>query len=143
MAFGHALAMSHRAQSGGLLSAELLTNGSFATDTVWVKGLNWTIAAGVASVSAPAAASRLYQTLTLVVGALYRVEFTISGYVGGAAQVRLTNGGTTGTTFMSAVANGTYVAYAVLAATATELSFVAPNSAAVYSIDNVSLKRVL
>jgi hypothetical protein len=74
---------------------------------------------------------------------MYRVVFTVSGYVGGSAQVRLTNGGTTGTTFTSAIADGTYIAYATLASAATELSFIAPNSSAIYSIDDVSLREVI
>ena len=35
------------------LGQELLPNGDFATDTVWTKGVGWTIAAGLATCTTP------------------------------------------------------------------------------------------
>lgn len=135
-----------RAIAGGISSPiigpEMLANGGFDTDTVWTKGLSWAIAAGVATVTTPVAASALTQAVSPVVGATYRVTFTVSGYVGGAASVRFRNAGANVVTFTSAIANGTYTADVVLTGAADELAIVAPNSLASYSVDNVSLKRV-
>lgn len=145
MAFGLALGMPIGESRGGVfaLGPELLANGGFDTDTVWVKGVSWAISAGVATITTPASLSALTQTVSPIVGRLYRVEFTISAYVGGAASIRFRNSGANVVTFTSAIANGTYIAFATLPATANEFSIVAPNSLANYSVDNASLRVVL
>lgn len=125
-----------------IIGPEMLLNGGFDTDTVWTKGLSWVIAAGVATVTTPASLSALVQAVSPVVNATYRVTFTISGYVGGAASIRFRNAGANVITFTSAIADGTYTADAVLPSAADEFAIVAPNALASYSVDNVSLKRV-
>ena len=82
-------------------------NGGFATDTDWVKGTGWSIAAGVASCSgAQVADSDLSQTptsITLASGMEIEVTFTVSNYVAG--NVTAVVGDTEGT---DRSANGTY-----------------------------------
>lgn len=141
MALGLALPMAKPIQYA--LGSELLTNGDFGVATNWVLGASWAVASGVATVTNPAATSLLSQAIGLTVGALYRVQYTVTSYTGGGLFVRFTNAGASVTTLSSASATGTYTAYAVLIGTADSLSFVAPNSLASYSIDNVSLKKVL
>jgi len=125
-----------------LLGPELLANGGFDSDTVWTKGLSWAIAAGVATIVTPVALSSLTQSVSPTIGATYRVTFTVSGYIGGAASVRFRNSGANVVTFTGVAANGTYTADVVLPGAANEFAIVAPNSLASYSIDNVSLKQV-
>ncbi|MCH7909826.1 MAG: hypothetical protein IIB38_09445, partial [Candidatus Hydrogenedentes bacterium] len=52
-------------------SADLVTNGTFSTDTDWTKGAGWTIAAGVAI--AGNSSTDLEQDITIVVGKTYSV----------------------------------------------------------------------
>lgn len=142
MALGLSVALPMLKPLQYALSAELLTNGDFATDTVWVKGTGWTIAAGVATAAAPGANSLISQALTLTPGALYQLTYTVTSYTTGLLAPRFTNAGVTVTGFSSALAAGTYTVYARLGGAADSLSFNA-NSTGVFSIDNVSLKRVL
>lgn len=66
------------------LGADLVTNGSFVTDTDWGKGPGWSISGGVASSDASQSAdSDLTQSLSLVNGNTYEVTFTISNFVAG------------------------------------------------------------
>lgn len=144
MAFGHALAMSHHSPTGGLLGPNGLLNGDFSTDTVWVKGAGWTIAAGLATITLPAAASTLAQAYASGTGSTYLVEFTISGYASGAVRVRLQNSGALSSSGQPAyAANGTYSVFLTAASAGNEFAFFATNSSASMSIDNVSLRRVL
>ncbi len=84
----------------GLPYDEVVTNGSFASDTVWTKGVNWVITGGQAVYTEPASpvpgADILSQPLALVAGQAYGLKFTIvSLSAGGSVRVYL--GGTEGT----------------------------------------------
>jgi len=113
--------------------AELVTNGDFATDTAWTKGLGWAISAGLAS--ATLATSDLSQASILTVGSWYAVTYTVSGYVTGTLTPKA-GSGTSGT---AVSANGTYTAV-LRAATTTSLIFT--GAAFTGSIDNVSAKAI-
>lgn len=84
------------------IGGELVGNGGFDSDTIWVKGTGWTIAAGVAT-KAPGTGSDLEQTITITDTVSYTVTFTISGYVAGTVTPKI--GGTSGT---ARSANGTF-----------------------------------
>jgi len=60
-----------------------VVNGGFTSDTVWVKGTGWTIAAGVAT-HAAGNASGLEQSNILTIGKTYRLTFTVSGRTAGS-----------------------------------------------------------
>jgi hypothetical protein len=123
------------------LGGELVTNGDFATDTVWTKGDGWTITGGLAVRSPAAFGSELTQPISLVAGRLYRVEYTISAH--SAQSVRLQfNGGTTVLGTLRA-ANGTYVEYLTAVSGNNTLSFACGAAAASLSIDNVSVREVI
>jgi len=69
---------------------ELVVNGGFDTDTVWLKGVGWSIADGIASAAGAAAYQSLYQLITELVAGTYIVKFdavvtagNISCYLGG------------------------------------------------------------
>lgn len=73
---------------------DLVSNGDFASDTIWTKGAGWSIGSGVASGST--ASSDLEQTLVLVEGISYEVVFDLSNFAAGTVTPKV--GGTAGTT---------------------------------------------
>jgi len=82
---------------------EVVTNGTFASDTSWTKGTGWTIGSGVATSDASQAAdSDLEQTFSggLIEGMSYSVSFTVTAYTAG--NVTAVIGGTEGTDRASA-----------------------------------------
>lgn len=121
-----------------ILGADLVTNGTFASDTGWTKGTGWTIASGVAS-HATGTQAELTQAVSLVAGAVYELIYTVSGRTAGSVTPRFTGGTTVASTARSA--NGTFTDTITAATGNTTLSFLA-SSTGVLSIDNVSLKRV-
>lgn len=115
-------------------SSDLVPNGTFATDTIWTKGANWTISGGTAN--AAAAASALTSTLLASPGYAYEVTYTISAYTSGSIVVSF--GGDTGTGRNAA---GTYTE-TLIATTAAALVFTGYGASFTGSIDNVSCKIV-
>jgi len=122
----------------GDTTTELVTNGDFATDTVWTKGTGWTIAAGVATKVAGVASS-LLQTVTLVPGRTYAVTFTATR-TAGTLVPKLT--GTTEVSTIAVTASGTYTAY-LTAVTGNNTVAFAANGTFAGTIDDVSVKSVL
>ena len=121
------------------LRPENVTNGDFATDSDWVKGAGWTIAAGVADVDGTQVAdSDLEQTLspTLANGLSYFVEFDVLNYTAGNLTPIL--GGTAGTTVS---ANGSYSEYILAGSTDEKIIFRADLDGDM-QIDNVSIREV-
>jgi len=88
----------------------LQTNGTFASDTAWTKGIGWTIAAGVASSDGTQSAnSDLSQTPTKIVeNQWYYVTFTVTAYTAGNVRVVIGNG-TAGTNRNSAATFAEYI----------------------------------
>lgn len=125
------------------LGPELLTNGGFDTDTVWVKGVGWVIAAGLATVTLPAAASGLTQAVSVIAGRTYLASFTLSGYVGGSIRTRLQNSGVMVSNQPSFIANGTYSTLLLATGAGNEFAFFAPNSLSSLSVDSASLRLVI
>lgn len=84
-----------------VVGSELVTNGTFDTDTGWTKGTGWTISDGTAVKSSSASSARINQG-TSVTGKIYKVTFTIvsiNGYqiwasVGGQDTQTITTTGT-------------------------------------------------
>ena len=90
----------------GATCPDRIVNGGFGVDSNWTKGTGWTIAAGVASSDGTqiADADLDQDTAYLTVGKVYRVKFTVSGYVAG--NVTAVVGSAEGT---DRAANGTYI----------------------------------
>ncbi len=65
------------------VTQQKIANGDFASDTLWTKGTNWQIAAGVADQSSPTA-SILSQTVSTIETRAYRVTFTTAGRTAGS-----------------------------------------------------------
>ena len=83
---------------------ELVTNGTFDTDTDWTKGTGWTISGGVASIVGGANNS-LNQDLSLDETKAYEITLTVSNYAQGTLVIRA---GDTSTNLVTINANGTY-----------------------------------
>lgn len=73
-----------------------VTNGDFASDTIWAKGAGWTIGAGVAT-AAGAISTAITQNanVPLVQGQSYTVEFTVTASAGTLTPSVGGNAGTT------------------------------------------------
>lgn len=122
-----------------VVDQNLVTNGTFAADTDWTKGTNWTISGGVASKAVGASATLLSQAIALVPGATYRVAYTISAYASGTANAQLQ--GTTVVAGPDRSANGTYTEDLVAVASSVGVA-IRGIGAAAFSVDNVSVKRI-
>jgi hypothetical protein len=118
-------------------SGELVTNGTFDTDTNWTKGTGWTISGGVAT-SATATAGSLTQPINLVAGRTYQVQYEITAYTSGSV-IPIFIGGTSviGT---SGSGTGVKNAYITAGVGNNQLSLSKTGSADSYSIDNVSVQ---
>ena len=110
---------------------ELVTNGTFDTDSDWSKGNKWSISGGTAN-KATDATSNISQAIDGISGKLHKVVFTVSNYGG--------NGGVgasaDGSNYTQNEGNGTFTEY------------ITPNSNNLYirasysfvgSIDNISV----
>jgi hypothetical protein len=121
----------------GGLGDELVTNGSFDTDTNWVKGTGWSIANGKASNDgSQSGTSEIYQTGVVVIGKTYKLVYDIVNYTSGTVRIRC------GNTFdVTNNAIGTYTAF--LTATSNAGVGIQASADFIGSIDNVSVKEVL
>lgn len=116
--------------------SDLVSNGAFASDTVWTKGDGWTIGSGTGSSDgSQTEASDLSQAI-LTVGKQYRVVYTVSGY--SAGNLTPYAGATAGT---SVSANGTYREF-IDCTTNTSFSLQA-DADFVGSVDNVTVHEVI
>jgi hypothetical protein len=119
----------------GLYDAEKVANGDFATDTVWVKGANWTIAAGVAHKST-GAANNLSQNTTEAAGETYKITYTLINLSGGSITVSM--GGVSG---IARTTDGTYTEYITASGTG-DLTFTPSVLGVVVDVDNVSAVKM-
>ena len=74
-------------QVGGDWGPDMVTNGSFTTDSDWDKYGSWAIAGGKISATAETASAN--QDIGAIAGKKYKVTFDISNYAGGTLYVRL------------------------------------------------------
>lgn len=116
--------------------SDIITNGTFATDTDWTKGTGWTISGGVADAGGGSAS--LTQAVTLTSGTYYQVTYTISSISTGSITAQL-QGGTT-VSGNPRAATGTYIEYLLAGASSNTIAFTADACDA--TIDNVILKPV-
>lgn len=123
-------------EDGGSVNPNLVTNGNFATDSDWAKGLGWTISDGKACCSGVQVSdSDLAQSVTLEVAKTYRLRYTISNYADGL--IRPTIGGDVG---IGTAGNGTVVEE--FTAIATGNVTMKADVDYIGCIDNVSLREV-
>jgi len=122
------------------LGGDLVTNGTFDTDTGWTKGANWVIDAANSNLAAidgtQGADSDLTEAvLALTPGATYQVTYTMSGFSAGTCTPVL--GDTLGTAQGS---NATFVELIVCGA-GSDFDLRA-NSAGIFNVDTVLVKLV-
>ena len=129
------LAVACENELGSIVETELVTNGTFLTDSDWTKGAGWTISGGVAT-QAGAGTDPLYQDLGLGIGKFYVVTFEITSITAGAVTAYC--GGSGVGTARSAV--GTYTE--VIACAGNSTFYMQQDASFEGSIDNVSVTEV-
>ena len=126
------------------LGSELVTNGSFDTDSGWTKGDGWTIADGVASSDETAQSTHSYlaQSVSFESGALYRVSYDLvyNDSAGNGFQVQFLGSGTSAGT--GRTSSGSYVEYITSIAAHTTFNIRSSDGTATGTIDNISVKKV-
>jgi len=120
----------------GYYGSELITNGSFDTDSAWNKS-NATISGGKGNLDGVGQVALLWQTI-LTQNKFYKATFTISNY-NGQGQGRLMNND--GGSIYTITSNGTFTIFFQHTIASGNFLFRAKDGA-VYSIDNVSVKEV-
>ena len=127
-------------ETASVLGSELITNGDFATDTIWVKGTGTTISGGKANLSNGNAVA-LYQDIGTQSG-LVEVTFTVTNYTSGTLNVY--SGSNQSATDINVVANalGTYTFNVIRTGGNANIIF-GSLSNFTGSIDNVSIKEVI
>ena len=65
------------------LGNNMVTNGTFASDSDWTKGTGWSIGSGVASGSSIGHSQILSQDISAVTGKIYKVSFDVTSYSAG------------------------------------------------------------
>jgi hypothetical protein len=118
------------------IGSELVTNGSFDTDSDWSKGANTTIENGFLNFAD--ASSNTDQSLSTTNAKIYKVVYSISNYSTGSVRFRFT--GTANVNGINRNANGTYTEY--IKATSDNSIFRFAANSFTGSIDNVSVKEV-
>lgn len=119
-----------------VIGDELVTNGTFDTDSDWTKGTGWTLGSGVASSDGTQAGnSEIFQLNIATVGKVYQVSYDVTAYTAG--QVRL-NLGQSFSEYVSATGSYTYTLVA-----ASDAHFrVQADVDFVGSVDNVSIREI-
>jgi len=118
---------------------ELVTNGTFDTDSDWTKGTGWSISGGVASFSGGTGADLTQTGLNVEANKTYQISFDMTQISGGGCRVVVDTSGSFVTQYFTTTAQHTVV-FAV-GATSTRLRFAGLGGANL-SIDNVSVKEV-
>ena len=122
------------------LGSELVVNGNFRTDSDWDKSSNWTIANNLAtsdgSQTGNVSLSQPNSVGNFVTGKLYKVEFTISNYVGGVINPHV-RGQASG----NVAGNGLKTAYIIAGTSSNGINLYAGANFA-GSISNVTAKQV-
>ena len=136
---------SYTYNSAVALGSELVTNGSFASDSDWDKGTGWTISGGTANCNNTSGSTQDLETTNRLLnlgGKNVKITFTVSNY-SGSASMSVTLEGTGGTDFTGINANGTYSKVVTLGASenSVDLFFKAANGW-VGSVADVSIKEV-
>jgi heat shock protein HspQ len=121
------------------LGSELITNGTFDTDSDWTKGTGTTISGGKANFSNATGVS-LYQSIGTQSGKV-QVSFNVSNYSAGTLNVYSGGNQSIGTINVEANANGFYSCYVERGGGNANIIFGSSDSFT-GSIDDVSVKEV-
>jgi hypothetical protein len=129
--------MLDKSKGSGAIGSNTVVNGTFAADSDWTKGTDWTIGSGVATKTAGTEAV-LSQAVTLTAGKYYIVTYTITR-TQGTLTVQFTGGTTVSGT--ARVVAGTYTDILTAVSGNTTLEF---NAGAGFAgtVDNVTLREM-
>jgi hypothetical protein len=119
---------------------ELVTNGTFDTDTDWAKGTGWSIGSGVATASGGTSDTfYLEQNIGLIAGKLYQYQFTASGPLGGTNYFAFRFGGASDD--FNITQAGTFSGI-IVASGSGNFRIRSEASTSTITIDNVSVKEI-
>ena len=119
--------------------ADLVTNGEFATDTGWTKGVGWTISGGTA-VATAVVNNQLTQNIGAVAGKTYTITFTLGAGWSGVLFCAI-GGVSSQIATTRANAAGTYSFHCIAGSSTPGILYFYPNSACTGTIDNVSVRE--
>ena len=123
-----------------VIGEELVTNGTFDTDTDWTKGTGWTISGGQ-SVHVAGTAHLLSQTITLTTGRVYAATCDVVAISGGSGSLQFRNGGTTTSVTITALDVGKTVQVFYVAEGNNQVAVFAGSGTAL-TIDNISVREI-
>jgi len=123
-----------------VIGPELVTNGTFDTDTDWTKGTGWTISGGQASHVA-GSATLLYQTTSLTLGKVYKASCDVVSISGGTGALQFRVGGTTTSVTLDLDKVGTTVEVLYVADGNTQIAVFAGSGTNI-TIDNISVREI-
>ncbi len=128
-------------QTVGFFGNDLVTNGSFATNSDWTLETGWTISGGTANFSGGTGNKAMYQAVGITNGKTYKIQYTVSSISAGQVAVRF--GGMSGVDEITATIIGTYTGYITATGSANGNIHIEDNdNNFVGSIDNVSVVEV-
>ena len=123
--------------------SELVTNGTFDTDSDWTKATGWTISGGKANHDGLSAYKKLSQLITTEIGKKYQYKVSISNLSTHQVYIMARQNNEFGTYYFNNIRteNGNYTFYFTAVTTLTAIVLQNANNNIV-SIDNVSVKEV-
>ncbi len=123
---------------GLVLGPELVTNGSFATDTDWNKGTGWSIASGVATKTAGTAADLVQNTGSSFLNRYIRIRITITRTAG---ALKIYPGGWS--FYDVPAASGTYeYNFAATNLSTGSILYISADAAFAGTVDEISIKPI-
>ena len=122
------------------LGENIVTNGTFDTDSDWTKGTGWTISGGKANCDGTqTGTSNLYQNMSNLSNKSVKVEYTVSNYSAGHLDLSFFGTGLPASE-TRANANGNYIWYVNIPTGHNGNVGFSANSSFVGSVDNFSVK---
>ena len=124
------------------LGSELVTNGTFDTDSNWTKGSAWTISGGKA-VYDDSAINSISQSLSFTSQKRYQIQFEVSDATGSGARFKFGNIADTVVYFDYAYyTNGLHTLFYKASANSSEINIKGHTLGSSFKLDNVSVKEV-
>ncbi len=141
MALGYGLSIPRERLMRYAFGPNLLLNGGFTSDSVWVKGLGWTISGGRANINGLGLPSTLSQPLAAGLG-LYQVDIEVASVASPGVSVGFTLLGVPIYSIFVITSPGTYSSLVLMVASSDAIAVTATGGAQA-SIESISVRRVL